>query len=105
MSNAHPLGEPADDLGALLTTAPAPLFLVGHSWGGPIVCTLVLVDQTDEHIDSSFAPALAERMAARPPRFSSLGARPAPRTKAGRSGGSESAASGRGRRRRSASPR
>ncbi|GAA2588789.1 alpha/beta hydrolase [Microbacterium binotii] len=75
-----------DDLGALLATVPTPLILVGHSWGGPIVRTLaarqsldvralVLVDQTDEHIDSYFAPALAERMASRPPRFSSLGAR------------------------------
>lgn len=76
----------ADDLGALLAPERRPLILVGHSWGGPIVRTLaarrvldvralVLVDQTDEHIDSYFTPALAEQMAARPPRFSSLSAR------------------------------
>jgi pimeloyl-ACP methyl ester carboxylesterase len=76
----------ADDLGALLAAEARPLILVGHSWGGPIVRTLaarrsldvralVLVDQTDEHIDSYFAPALAERMASRRPRFSSLSAR------------------------------
>ncbi|WDG19295.1 alpha/beta fold hydrolase [Microbacterium sp. Clip185] len=76
----------ADDLGALLAAETRPLILVGHSWGGPIVRTLaarrtldvralVLVDQTDEHIDSYFTPALAERMVSRPPRFSSLSAR------------------------------
>lgn len=76
----------ADDLGALLRSVPTPLILVGHSWGGPIVRTLaarrvldvhalVLVDQTDEHIASYFAPELAERMTSRPPRFSSLSAR------------------------------
>lgn len=80
------LARLADDLGALLTTVPTPLILVGHSWGGPIVRTLaarrtldvralVLVDQTDEHIASYFAPELAERMTSRPPRFSSLSAR------------------------------
>lgn len=87
-SDAAPrtLDRLADDLGALLRTVTTPIVLVGHSWGGPIVRTLaarrlldvralVLVDQTDEHIDSYFAPAVAERMTSRPPRFSSLRAR------------------------------
>ncbi|UIN29536.1 alpha/beta fold hydrolase [Microbacterium binotii] len=76
----------ADDLETLLTPVSTPLILVGHSWGGPIVRTLaarrvldvralVLVDQTDEHIASYFAPELAERMTSRPPRFSSPRAR------------------------------
>lgn len=80
------LQRSADDLGALIAAVTDPIVLVGHSWGGPVVRTLaarrlvdvralVLVDQTDEHIDSYFSPALAERMTTRPPRFSSVRAR------------------------------
>jgi len=69
------LAHLAADLEAVLESAleshPAQrVFLVGHSWGGPIVRTLaarrlrqarlidglVLVDQSDEHADLYFAP-------------------------------------------------
>lgn len=65
-SAGRDLARLADDLlDVLAAVSDAPVVLVGHSWGGPIirsaaaaapdrVAGLVLVDQTDEHCDAFF---------------------------------------------------